>query len=99
MKQGLPAPQWISEATNGVTLVFSTTEVVRLLAAMDPEHSRQELQDKLGLRNDEHFRKAYLLPALAAGFIERTIPDKPLSSKQRYRLTRAGRRHSVKILP
>ena len=28
---------------------------------------------------DEHFRKAYLLPALQAGLIEMTIPDKPRS--------------------
>ena len=104
---GLQDPVWKSEPKLGVTVTFSatevttevTTEVARLLAVMDQEHSRQELQDKLGLRNEEHFRKAYLLPALAAGLIERTIPDKPLSSKQRYRLTRAGRGHQLRILP
>ena len=45
----------------------------------------------LGLKDDEHFRKAYLLPALEAGLIEMTIPDKPRSSKQKYRLTDKGR--------
>ena len=45
---------------------------------------------RLGLKNDEHFRKAYLSPALHAGLIEMTIPDKPHSSNQRYRLTPAG---------
>ncbi len=43
------------------------------------------------LKDDEHFRKAYLLPALAVGLIEMTIPEKPKSSKQRYRLTPLGK--------
>jgi DNA-binding PadR family transcriptional regulator len=46
----------------------------------------------LGLKDDEHFRKSYLLPALEAGLIEMTIQDKPRSSKQKYRLTAKGRR-------
>jgi len=36
------------------------------------EISRQRLQAMLGLKDDEHFRKKYLLPALEAGFIEMT---------------------------
>ena len=55
--------------------------------------SRQEIQQALGLKHDDHFRNAYLIPALQAGLIERTIPDKPRSSKQRYRVTPAGRRY------
>ena len=43
------------------------------------------------MKDDEHFRKAYLLPALASGLVEMTLPDKPRSSKQRYRLTAIGR--------
>ena len=34
---------------------------------------------------------AYIRPALEAGLIEMTIPDKPNSSNQRYRLTPKGR--------
>jgi hypothetical protein len=49
------------------------------------------LQATLGLRHLVHFRDAYLRPALAAGFIEMTIPDKPNSRLQKYRLTAAGR--------
>jgi hypothetical protein len=55
------------------------------------EMTRQQLKEALGLKDDEHFRKAYLLPALEAGLIEMTIPDKPRSSKQKYRLTDKGR--------
>ena len=53
--------------------------------------TRQHLQEALGLKHEDHFRKAYLSPALQAGLIEMTIPDKPRSSNQRYRLTPAGR--------
>ncbi|TVR06436.1 MAG: hypothetical protein EA403_00815 [Spirochaetaceae bacterium] len=80
------------------TVTASTPEVeqevtpeVRLLSALAGEMTRQQLKETLGLKDDEHFRKAYLLPALDAGLIEMTIPDKPRSSKQKYRLTDKGR--------
>jgi ATP-dependent DNA helicase RecG len=41
--------------------------------------------------NRTKFRDQVLNPLLAQGLIEMTIPDKPRSSKQRYRLTPAGR--------
>lgn len=66
------------------------TPEVRLLKVLNGEMSRQALQAALDLKDDEHFRKSYLLPALEAGLIEMTIPDKPRSSKQRYRLTEKG---------
>jgi ATP-dependent DNA helicase RecG len=52
--------------------------------------SRQQIQFSLVLKGEEHFRKAYLKPALTIGVIEMTLPDKPRSSKQRYRLTALG---------
>jgi Fic family protein len=80
------------------TVTTSTPEVapevtpeVRLLSVLTSEMTRQRLKEALGLKDDEHFRKAYLLPALEAGLIEMTIPDKPRSSKQKYRLTDKGR--------
>jgi ATP-dependent DNA helicase RecG len=68
-----------------------TPEVHRLLEALEGEPSRQELQQALGLKDAEHFRKTYLLPALAAGVVEMTLPATPRSSKQRYRLASSGR--------
>jgi Fic family protein len=67
------------------------TPEVRLLSVLAGEMTRQQLKETLGLKDDEHFRKAYLLPALDAGLIEMTIPDKPRSGKQKYRLTEKGR--------
>ena len=66
------------------------TPVVRLVRVLTGEMTRQELQSALGLKHEDSFRKAYLQPALQAGLIEMTIPDKPRSSRQRYRLTREG---------
>jgi ATP-dependent DNA helicase RecG len=68
-----------------------TGEVERLLRAVAGEMTRQQIQTALGLKSEDHFRKAYLLPALASGLLEMTLPDKPRSSKQRYRLTAIGR--------
>jgi len=92
-ERGLPKPSWISDEKSGVTLTFYAPEVtpeVRLLSAIKGEMTRQEIQGAVGLKDDEHFRKKYLLPALESGLLEMTIPDKPRSSRQKYRLTRKG---------
>lgn len=52
---------------------------------------REELQRLCGLKNRDHFRKTYLALLLEAGWVERTIPEKPNSRNQRYRMTPAGR--------
>ena len=68
-----------------------TMEVKRLLNAITGAHSRRELQELIRLKNADHFRKAYLLPAIEADFVEMTLPDKPKSRFQKYRLTEKGR--------
>ena len=70
---------------------------VRLLQAISGEMSRRDLQAALDMKDIAHFRRAWLVPALEAGLIEMTIPDRPRSSQQRYRLTTAGREHVKKI--
>ena len=69
-----------------------TGEVERLLRVLDGEMPRQQIQEALALKHEDHFRNAYLKPALARGVIEMTLPDKPRSSNQRYRLTTLGQR-------
>ena len=42
--------------------------------------------ERLSLKHRPTFRENYLRPALAQGVIESTIPDKPTSRLQKYRL-------------
>lgn len=68
-------------------------EVARLLLALHGvPKTRTELQACLALSGQANFRERYLAPALASGLVEMTLPDKPRSSKQAYRLTAKGRR-------
>jgi len=46
---------------------------------------------ELGLRHWKTFQSNYLNPFLEIGLLERTIPDKPNSPLQKYRLTEVGR--------
>ncbi len=66
-------------------------EVIKLLGVMKGEMKRTEIQSVLALKHEDHFREAYLRPALDEGFIEMTIPDKPRSRLQKYRLTSKGK--------
>ena len=50
-----------------------------------------ELREAVGIRHRQTFRMNYMRPALEKGLIEPTIPDKPTSRPQRYRLTAKGR--------
>jgi predicted HTH transcriptional regulator len=68
-----------------------TAQVEKLVKILDKEMDRQEIQSKLGRLHREHFRLNYLKPALEQGFIEMTIPDKPNSRLQKYRLSILGK--------
>ena len=95
---GRPLPTWENEP-EGLRLVLPcsvatpevTPEVLALLVHCREPRSRKELQALLGLKDPDHFRVAYLQPALEAGLIEMTIPDKPRSSSQKYRATKIGK--------
>jgi len=84
------APAAGDESTPQVTPQVAP-QVAQLIRHCHKPLTRTELQQELGLQDREHFRKSYLVPALEAGVIERTIPDKPRSRLQRYRLTDEGR--------
>ena len=65
-----------------------TPQVTQLLTVIQGEMKRQELMAALELKDRKYFANTYLKPALAAGVIEMTLPDKPSSGLQKYRKTR-----------
>ena len=67
-----------------------TPQVIEMIKILNKEMNRQELQARLKLSDRENFRLNYLQPALEMGCIEMTVPDKPQSSLQKYRLTQLG---------
>ena len=70
-------------------------QVGELLSKFQGEMSREVLQSALGLFDRKSFRCRYLKPAIYDGLIEMTIPDKPNSRLQKYRLTDKGRQWLV----
>jgi len=52
--------------------------------------SASELMEKLELSHKPTFRSNYLHPAIEMGLVEMTVPDKPNSRLQKYRITRKG---------
>ena len=45
----------------------------------------------LGITNQTRAFQRHVEPLIEAGLVERTVPDKPTSRLQRYRITDAGR--------
>lgn len=88
-----PESEWESAAPEVIPEVIPevTPEVTRLLNVLRGEMARSDIQAALGLKDEKHLREAYLRPALDAGLVEMTIPDKPRSRLQKYRLTTQGR--------
>ena len=92
---GAATDQVVNQATDQVTGQVTdqvTDQVGQVLAALTCEMDRAQLQAALQLAHRSHFMTAYIRPALEAGLVEMTIPDKPNSRNQRYRLTSEGRK-------
>lgn len=81
---GIPTAQVTAQATAQAAKVL-------IAADTDAGKTRDKLRWAVDITHREHFRKAYLEPLVAAGWLERTIADKPTSPNQRYRLTAKGR--------
>jgi len=88
----IPVTIPVTDSTIPVTIpvtdstILITPQVRLLLEALTEELGRRDLQEKLGLKSKPNFIENYLNPALELGFIERTIPDKPNSRLQKYRI-------------
>lgn len=80
-----------AEGDQSETRLSLQQEQVTLLYKMTGDHTAPELMTFVGRSNRSKFREQVLTPLLRLGVVEMTIPDKPNSSKQRYRLTATGR--------
>jgi len=83
------------EVTAEVTPQAAQQVAAMLQAASEPR-SREALQASMDLRDREHFRGAFLQPRVKAGWIGRSLPDKPTSPHQKCRLTAKRRAWLVK---
>ncbi|AVM50969.1 Fic family protein [Capnocytophaga sp. oral taxon 878] len=66
-------------------------QVRDLLKVLEGVLYREEIQDKLNLKNRDYFRKNYLVPAIEQGLVALTLPDKLTSKHQKYYLTEKGK--------
>ena len=82
-----------SRQPDRATQIATAESRARLIASLlsDTALARRELMGLTGLRDRESFYNLYLLPAPDLGLIEYTIPGKPNSRLQKYRLTAKGR--------
>ena len=64
---------------------------VEILRNCVSEQAITEIMSLEGRTDRTKFRRQILKPLIDAGWLEMTIPDKPTSSKQKYRLTEKGR--------
>ncbi len=62
-------------------------EQIIILKNCNDENTATELMKILKRTNKTKFKQTILHPLIACGFFELTIPEKPTSPKQKYRLT------------
>ena len=75
----------------------ASVQVEKLVSVLIGEMGRSELQELLSIKNRDYFRTDYLNPAISNGYIELTIPDKPNSKHQKYRLTAKGQELNQRV--
>jgi len=88
-----PTTQVTVQVAVQVAIQVSVLEKARI-----PVRAR-ELQEAAGMKNRVHFHKTCLFPLMEQDLLERTIPDKPNSRLQKYRLTDKGRAWLAKYRP
>ena len=69
----------------------------RVIALCDVPRSTKELLDKVGRSDRTKFKRFVLRVLMEDGILEWTIPDKPNSRLQKYRLTAKGRKLAVTL--
>jgi ATP-dependent DNA helicase RecG len=80
----------IGECTS-LTAQVTAQVVAQVIVFCQTPRRAPEIMDMLEVKRRRTFRENYLKPLLEAELIERTIPDKPTSSKQGYRVGPKGK--------
>lgn len=62
----------------------------KVVLVINGEVKRDKIQEALELKHRDYFMESYLKPAMEQGYVEQTIPNKPTSPNQKYRLTKKG---------
>ena len=91
LRPSVAGPGKSQDRSRGKSTGQVTKEIQRIFPVIRGEMSRKQIQDILQLKGRANFEERYLKPAIETGFIELTIPDKPQSRLQKYRLTEKGR--------
>lgn len=86
----VPSEQGVSKSSGQVRKVGEQAQGLLSLASEGPR-SRAELLAGIDLSDAYGNYKRHLLPLIEGGYLARTIPEKPNSQNQRYRITDAGR--------
>ena len=84
----IPLSENTEQATTQVTTQATTQaeddRIKKVLEFCLEPKSRDEIQEFLGLKHREYFRKEILKPLIKKGLLKLTIPNKPTSPKQKY---------------
>lgn len=71
-----------------------TEQVLKLIKIMEKkEYSNVELMELVEIKHRPTFLYNYLQPAIEFGLIDFTIPNKPNSNKQKYKLTELSKNY------
>lgn len=81
----------VPKATGQATGRAEDRAVERILSFCEEPRKASEIQKLLGLSHRETFQDNYLKPLLKQQLLILTIPDKPRSPSQQYRITKKGR--------
>ena len=75
---------------DGTQSAPSVENIDKLIVFCTEARSFGEMLAFMGLTDRTKFRRKYIRPLLEAGVIEQTMPEKPNSQNQKYRLTAQG---------
>ena len=74
----------------GTQSIPDVEDLDKLIVFCTEARSFGEMLAFMGLADRTKFRRKYIHPLLEGGYVELTIPDKPNSQNQKYRLTAKG---------